>query len=84
METTLIFVEPIQDIIVSQILHFQICRQNFMLAYLDLSQTSTDEATLTFTLGDATLNQWKIKVLAKQKDFILVMLFPLGNTAKLL
>jgi len=31
-------------------------------SYLDLSCTSTDEATLTFTLGDATLNQWKIKV----------------------
>jgi len=31
-------------------------------SYLDLSQTSTDEATLTFSLGDSTLNQWKIKV----------------------
>lgn len=31
-------------------------------SYLDLSCTSTDEATLTFSLGDSTLNQWKIKV----------------------
>jgi len=31
-------------------------------SYLDLSCTSDDEATLKFTIGDATLNQWKIKV----------------------
>jgi len=31
-------------------------------SYLDLSCTSTDTATLSFTLSDATLNQWKIKV----------------------
>jgi len=31
-------------------------------SYLDLSCTDTDDATLTFTLGDTTLNQWKIKV----------------------
>ena len=31
-------------------------------AYLDLSCNSDDEATLSFTLGDSTLNQWKIKV----------------------
>eukprot|EP00090_Calanus_glacialis_P002293 TRINITY_DN1170_c0_g1_i1.p1 TRINITY_DN1170_c0_g1~~TRINITY_DN1170_c0_g1_i1.p1 ORF type:complete len:249 (-),score=15.37 TRINITY_DN1170_c0_g1_i1:666-1370(-) len=30
-------------------------------SYLDLSCTTTDEATLTFTLGDSALNQWKIK-----------------------
>ena len=33
-----------------------------LLAYLDLSCESTDTATISFTLGDATLNQWKIKV----------------------
>jgi len=33
-----------------------------MHSYLDLSCTSTDEASLSFTLGDATNNQWKIKV----------------------
>jgi len=31
-------------------------------SYLDMSCTSTDEATLSFTLGSATTNQWKIKV----------------------
>ena len=31
-------------------------------SYLDLSLTDTDTATLAFTLGDSTLNQWKIKV----------------------
>jgi len=33
-----------------------------MHSYVDLSCTSTDTATLSFTLADATLNQWKIKV----------------------
>jgi len=31
-------------------------------SYLDLSCTSTDTATISFTLGDATNNQWMIKV----------------------
>ena len=31
-------------------------------AYLDLSRTSTDTATLTFTLGDSANNKYKIKV----------------------
>lgn len=31
-------------------------------AYLDLSPTSGDTATLTFTIGDSTSNQFKIKV----------------------
>jgi len=31
-------------------------------SYLDLSCTSTDSATLSFTIGGATNNQWKIKV----------------------
>jgi len=31
-------------------------------SYLDLTQTSTDFATLTFTIGDSTNNQFKIKV----------------------
>jgi len=31
-------------------------------SYLDLSCTSTDEATLSFLIGGATNNQWKIKV----------------------
>jgi len=31
-------------------------------SYLDLSCTSTDGATLSFILGGATTNQWKIKV----------------------
>jgi len=31
-------------------------------SYLDMSCTSTDTATLSFVLGDATSNQWKIKV----------------------
>jgi len=41
-------------------------------SYLDLSTTSADEATLTFTLGDSTLNQWKIKVtqLSCSEDYV--------------
>jgi len=31
-------------------------------SYLDLSCTSTDTATLSFVIGGATTNQWKIKV----------------------
>ena len=31
-------------------------------AYLDLSCNANDQATLAFTLGDTTNNQWKIKV----------------------
>ena len=31
-------------------------------AYLDLSCNANDQATLSFTLGDTTNNQWKIKV----------------------
>ena len=31
-------------------------------AYLDMSLTEADTATLAFTIGDATNNQWKIKV----------------------
>jgi len=31
-------------------------------SYLDVSNTDNDKAYLSFTLGDATLNQWKIKV----------------------
>merc|ERR1719495_2878854 len=31
-------------------------------SYLDMSCTSTDTATITFTIGDTTDNQWKIKV----------------------
>ena len=34
----------------------------FLLAYIDMSCTCTDTATLDFTIGDATNNQWKIKV----------------------
>ena len=53
--------ELIQAITVCQNYSFDRFKTN-VSAYLDVSQTSTDEATLTFTLGDATLNQWKIKV----------------------
>jgi len=31
-------------------------------SYIDMSCTSTDSATLTFTLGNTVTNQWKIKV----------------------
>lgn len=31
-------------------------------SYIDLSSTDTDTATLAFTVGDSTNNQWKIKV----------------------
>ena len=31
-------------------------------AYVDLSSTSTDSATLSFVLGDTTVNQYKVKV----------------------
>ena len=38
---------------------------HFNPAYLDLSCEATDDATLTFTLGDTTDNQWKVKVMGK-------------------
>ena len=43
---------------------FNICQVSsyFLLAYIDMSCTCTDTATLDFTIGDATNNQWKIKV----------------------
>ena len=31
-------------------------------AYIDLSPTETDTGTISFTVGDSTSNQWKIKV----------------------
>jgi len=31
-------------------------------SYIDLSETTTDTATVSITVGDATNNQWKIKV----------------------
>ena len=34
----------------------------FFSAYIDLSETTTDTATVSITVGDATNNQWKIKV----------------------
>ena len=70
MVTIPIFVELTQDTIVGQTFCFhRFLEPNFvLLAYLDVSQTSTDEATLTFSLGDATLNQWKIKVMAESMD----------------
>jgi len=41
----------------------QLCGTNTGLhSYVDLSCTSTDEATLSFTLGDSTNNQYKVKV----------------------
>ena len=33
-----------------------------MPAYLDLSPTDTDTATVSITVGDSSTNQWKIKV----------------------
>ena len=33
-----------------------------MAAYLDLSPTDTDTATVSITVGDSSTNQWKIKV----------------------
>jgi len=40
-----------------------ICGTNTgMHSYLDLSCNANDQATLSFTLGDTTNNQWKIKV----------------------
>ena len=32
-------------------------------AYIDLSPTETDTGTISFTVGDSTSNQWKIKVM---------------------
>ena len=34
----------------------------FLEAYIDLSPTETDTGTISFTVGDSTSNQWKIKV----------------------
>ena len=36
--------------------------QVLLSAYMDLSTTSADEATISFTIGDSTSNQYKIKV----------------------
>ena len=35
---------------------------------MDLSTTSADEATITFTIGDSTSNQYKIKVMQYSCD----------------
>ena len=37
-------------------------------AYLDVSQTEEDTATLTFTIGDATTNTFKIKVSKEYRE----------------
>ena len=40
----------------------------FFKAYIDLSPTETDTGTISFTVGDSTSNQWKIKVIDNQKE----------------
>jgi len=41
----------------------QLCGTNTgMHSYVDLSCTSTDEATISFTLGDSSNNQYKVKI----------------------
>ena len=47
----------------------------FLEAYIDLSPTETDTGTISFTVGDSTSNQWKIKVTDKMEMFCLP-LFP--------
>ena len=56
---TLTSAAPIPDCTVRKSFSNLVC---FVAAYLDLSPTAGDTATLTFTLGDSISNQYKIKV----------------------
>ena len=48
----------------------------FSKAYIDLSPTETDTGTISFTVGDSTSNQWKIKVTETMGNVVLTFLTP--------
>ena len=47
----------------------------FSKAYIDLSPTETDTGTISFTVGDSTSNQWKIKVTDKMGKLTVICQF---------
>ena len=52
------------------------CFNPFSAAYIDLSPTETDTGTISFTVGDSTSNQWKIKVTLHRKMGELLEFYP--------
>ena len=55
----------------------------FSKAYIDLSPTETDTGTISFTVGDSTSNQWKIKVTETMMGNVVLTFLTLGVAIQL-